>query len=103
VSGVIQRIIWVVLIIGAAYFAMQAGEFSTRDILRQRMRKAQMQAGIDALQHEVDSLTRVERLVRGDSVTQERIAREEFGMVHGDNEILYRFVAPDSADSTAHK
>jgi cell division protein FtsB len=99
----IQRIIWVAVIIGATYFAMQAGEFSTRDILRQRTRKAQIQAEVDSLQHEVDSLLRVERMVRGDPATQERIAREEFGMVHGDNEILYRFVGPDSADGETKK
>jgi hypothetical protein len=29
--------------------------------------------------------------VKTDSATQERIAREEFGMVRGDKEILYRF------------
>ena len=32
-----------------------------------------------------------------DSATQERIAREEFGMVRGNKEILYRFAEPDSA------
>jgi cell division protein FtsB len=43
------------------------------------------------LQHEVDSLGRFLRLVKSDSATMERIAREEFGMVRGDKEILYRF------------
>jgi cell division protein FtsB len=46
----------------------------------------------------VDSLTHAERLVRTDPATQERIAREEFGLVR-DGEILYRFI-PDTADSS---
>ena len=46
---------------------------------------------VDSLQHQVDSLGKYLRLVKGDSATQERIAREEFGMVRGDKEILYRF------------
>jgi hypothetical protein len=37
--------------------------------------------------------------VKNDSATQERIAREEFGMVRGDKEILYRF--GDAPDSTS--
>ena len=96
----IQRLIWVALLVGAAFFTLQAGEYSTRDILRQRSRRAQLQASIDSLQKSVDSLRRVERMVRSDPETQERIAREEFGMVHGDNEILYRFAAPDSSVAT---
>jgi hypothetical protein len=44
----------------------------------------------DSLNRVVDSLTRMEKLVRTDTVTQERIAREVFGLVRGD-EILYRF------------
>jgi cell division protein FtsB len=98
---VIRRLVWVALVIGAAFFTLQAGEYSTLDILHQRARRAQMQSAIDSLQRDVDSLHRAERMVRGDPVTQERIAREEFGMVRGDNEILYRFVAPESA--TANK
>jgi cell division protein FtsB len=54
---------------------------------------------VDSLQRQVDSLGRFLRLVKGDSATQERIAREEFGMVRGDKEILYRFgEAPDSGN-----
>ena len=52
---------------------------------------------VDSLQRQVDSLGRFLKLVKSDSATQERIAREEFGMVRGDKEILYRFgEAPDT-------
>jgi hypothetical protein len=32
-------------------------------------------------------------------VTQERIAREEFGMVKGNKELLYRFTEPVPVDT----
>jgi len=81
------------------YFTLQAGEFSTRDILRERSRRRQLLVQIDSLQHQADSLTRVERMIRTDPATQEHIAREDFGMVRGDNEIIYKFVTPSTSDS----
>ena len=89
------RLIWGAVIAAALYFAVQGGEYSTLDIVRQRHRLHEMTARRDSLGRVVDSLQRVERLVRTDSVTQERIAREEFGLVRGPNEILYRFI-PDT-------
>lgn len=90
----LRRLIWGAILLGAIYFALQAGEYSTRDILRQRRFRAQRTGQVDSLQHLVDSLRRALRLIRADSATQERIAREEFGMVRGDNEIIYKFVSP---------
>jgi hypothetical protein len=46
---------------------------------------------IDSLQHDVDSLTRLKRRLATDPVLQERIAREENGMVRSDKELIYRF------------
>jgi len=91
------RLIWGALILGALVFALQAGEYSTLDIVRQHRRVGELSARGDSLQHEVDSLTQAERMVRTDPATQERIAREEFGMVRGD-EILYRFIQDSSMD-----
>jgi cell division protein FtsB len=42
----------------------------------------------------VDSLERRKRAIRTDAAAQERIAREEFGMVKGEKELLYRFAEP---------
>jgi cell division protein FtsB len=98
---VVQRIIWGALILSALYFALQAGEYSTRDILRERSRRRHLLAQVDSLQQQVDSLRRAERLIRTDPATQERIAREDFGMVRGDNEILYKFVTITRPDSTS--
>ena len=84
------RLIWGALILGALAFALQAGEYSTLDILRQHRRINQLTVGGDSLARVVDSLTRAEKLVRTDTATQIRIAREVFGLVRGD-EVLYRF------------
>jgi hypothetical protein len=46
----------------------------------------------------VDSLHNYAAKVQRDPATQERIAREVFGMVRGNKELLYRFAPPrDSA------
>ena len=82
-------------IVFAVYFALQGGEYSTIDLFRQRQRERMLTAMIDTLKHDVDSLKALKRLVESDPATQERIARENFGMVR-DNELLFRFLDPDS-------
>ena len=86
-----KRIIWWAVIAVAAYFAVQGGEYSTKDLFVLSHRSANLQRQVDSLQRQVDSLGRYLKLVKTDSATMERIAREEFGMVRGDKEILYRF------------
>jgi cell division protein FtsB len=86
-----KRIIWWVVIVVAVFFAVQGGEYSTRDLYVLNRRQRTLAHEVDSLQRQVDSLDRFLRLVKGDSATMERIAREEFGMVRGDKEILYRF------------
>ncbi|MEO6865805.1 MAG: septum formation initiator family protein [Gemmatimonadaceae bacterium] len=92
------RLIWGALIVGALIFALEAGEYSTLDIVRQRRRATELTTRADSIRHAVDSMTRAEKLIRTDPVTQERIAREEFGMVRG-GEILYRFIPDTTAIS----
>jgi cell division protein FtsB len=86
-----KRAIWWALIAVAAYFAVQGGEYSTRDLFVLNRRTDKITREVDSLQRQVDSLSRYLKLVTSDSATMERIAREEFGMVRGDKEILYRF------------
>jgi cell division protein FtsB len=88
---VLKRIVWTLVIAGALVFALQGGEYSTADLYRQWVHKRALKRSVDSLQRLVDSLGRYSKLVQTDSATQERIAREEFGMVRGDKEILYRF------------
>jgi cell division protein FtsB len=87
----VYRIIWILLGLVALYFALQGGEYSTRDLYVLRVRRQLVESDVDSLQREVDSLARFLRAVKTDSATQERIAREEFGMVRGEKEMLYRF------------
>jgi cell division protein FtsB len=82
-------------IVAAVYFALQGGEYSTVDLFRQRQRERMLTHMIDSLKHDVDSLRNLKRLIDTDPATQERIARENFGMIR-DKELLFRFIDPDS-------
>jgi len=106
----VGRIVTVIALAAAVVFAVQGGEYGTLDLFQQRARKQRLLARIDTLQHQIDSLERVKKAVQTDPATQERIAREQFGMVRGDKEILYRLAKPsdssgkagDSPSRTAH-
>lgn len=93
------RVIAWLVVAAAAYFAIEGGEYSTMDLWRQRQHKISLQATTDTLAREVDSLRQVVRMIQTDRATQERIAREEFGMVRGDKEIVYRFDDPKDSSS----
>ena len=84
------RLVFWLLVVGAIVFALQGGEYSTRDLWKQRKMKQRLTAQTDSLQREVDSLRKEAHAVLTDPATQERIAREQYGMVRGDKEILYR-------------
>ena len=90
-----KRLLAAAGVLGALAFAIEGGEYGTRDLITQKQRKARLQAAIDSAQHVVDSLRRYKQRLETDPVLQERIAREEFGMVRGTKEILYR-IAEDS-------
>ena len=87
----LRRIVFWGVIIAAVVYAVMGGEWGTDDLLAQRARAKRLRATIDSLKHEIDSLTRVKKSILTDASVQERIAREEFGMVRGDKELLYRF------------
>jgi cell division protein FtsB len=91
--GTLARRLAIVVAVGfALWFAVQGGEFSTTDLIRQRKQDARISRTIDSLQRILDSLRRYEAAVEHDPAVQERVAREVFGMVRGDKEILYRFI-----------
>ena len=87
------------VLVGAVTFAVVGGEYSTFDLLRQRRERRRLDTAVDSLQRVVDSLRTYKRRLETDPALQERLAREEFGMVRGDKELLYR-LAP-STDSSA--
>ena len=84
----------IVVTLGALLFAVQGGEFGTLDLIRQRRTRAQLTHQIDSLQQVVEALEAYDAKVEHDPATQERIAREVFGMVRGNKELLYRFTTP---------
>jgi cell division protein FtsB len=101
---IVKRLVAIVILGGAILFAVQGGEFSTLDLIAQRSAKARINISIDSLRKVVDSLKRYEAKVEHDPATQERIAREVFGMVRGDKEVLYRFTdGPDTTHRDASK
>ena len=88
-------------VVAALVFAVQGGEYGTRDLMRQKARRRALTGAIDSLTHIVDSLKRYKRRLETDPVLQERIAREQFGMVRGNKELLYRIAEPAAPiDST---
>ena len=89
-----KYLVWAGVLAAAAFFAVQGGEYGTTDLFDQRARRAALQAAVDSLRAEVDSLRRYRAAIETDPAVQERIAREEFGMIRR-GELLYRF-----ADST---
>jgi cell division protein FtsB len=92
----LTRVAKAALVVGAVVFAVEGGEYGTSDLLKQRARERELRAEIDSLSRVVDSLGRYKRRVETDPKLQERIAREEFGMVRGGKELLYRFAEPDT-------
>lgn len=76
-----------------ALVALFAGEYSTLDWLTLRRQLAAERDSVAALRADLDSLARQARALENDPATQERVAREQFGLIR-DGEILYRIV-PD--------
>ena len=79
----------------AVYFAVQGGEYATTDLLQMRTNVANEAAAVARLERLVDSLEKAARAVERDPRTQERVARESFGMIRR-GEFLYRLVPGDS-------
>ena len=89
-----KRVLLAAVVVSVVVFAVQGGEYGTSDLVRQRTTRERLQSRIDSLTRLVDSLERRKRAIRTDPAVQERIAREEFGMVKGEKELLYRFAEP---------
>ena len=90
-----KRVLVGLVVLGMVGFAAEGGEYGTLDLLRVRGRVQREQAAIARLRNELDSLARVEQALTTDPATQERVAREAYGMIRP-GEILYQVVPPDS-------
>jgi cell division protein FtsB len=100
-GGGLRKVLIAAGALGALVFAVEGGEYGTRDLLRQREREARLTRAIDSVQRIVDSLKRYKRRLETDPALQERLAREEFGMVRGSKELLYRIAEPAAPGDSA--
>jgi cell division protein FtsB len=71
--------------------AAWGGEYSTADWLTMRRQLADERDKVVALRAEVDSLAKAAKDLETNPAVQERVAREQFGMIR-DGELLYRVV-----------
>ena len=81
----------------ALYFAVQGGEYGTPDLLQLQREEQHERAEVARLEQVVDSLDRAARAIENDPRTQERVARESFGMIRK-GEFLFRLVPGDSGN-----
>ena len=86
----------VVALAFAVYFAIQGGEYGTTDLLQLRREVRQEEALVARLNVVVDSLRQAAKAIQQDARTQERVAREAFGMIRK-GEHLFRIVPGDTA------
>jgi cell division protein FtsB len=83
------RLVALILIVGGIGFGLWGGLYSTLDWWKLKRRVADEEKAIVRLEVEIDSLTAWAAALESDSATQERVARERFGMIRN-GEILYR-------------
>jgi cell division protein FtsB len=76
-----RRALAMVAVVGGLAFGFAGGEYGTVDWWQLRRDLAAERAALDSLRAETDSLARELRLLERDPATQERIARERFGMI----------------------
>ncbi|WP_309671595.1 septum formation initiator family protein [Gemmatimonas sp.] len=89
-TPLMKRVAWGVGALAVLVYAIEGGEYGTSDLLTQRDRKAALAQNVDMLAEDVDSLRAELKAVTSDPVRLERMAREEWGMVRGEKELLYR-------------
>jgi cell division protein FtsB len=96
-QALLRRLLLLAAVVLGGSFAVMGGEYSTFDLLTQRRQLGAVQGEVASLQREVDSLAAWKDSIETDPGVQERLAREQFGMVRGDKELLYRLPPEDSA------
>lgn len=92
----IRRVLLGIVVLTVVWFAVQGGQYGTYDLWKQRRTKMRLQQEIDSLTRHVDSLRKYRVRLDTDRALQEKLARENVGMVRGDNELLY-LISPDTA------
>ena len=87
--GWVITVILVLLIV----FAVQGGEYSTFDWLELRDEVKAERIMVGDLKDDIDSLSQVAKALDSDPATQERAARELYGMIR-EGEFLYKIEDP---------
>jgi cell division protein FtsB len=71
------------------WFAVEGGEYGTVELYKQRDRRAVLQQEVAVLHQEVDSLEKEKIAIGKNDAVLERIAREQYGMLRGNKELLF--------------
>jgi cell division protein FtsB len=92
----IRRILFSLFILFVVYFAIEGGEWGTSDLWKQRNERQGIERVNESLTKKVDSLRRYRAQLDTDRALQEKLVRENLGMIRGDKELVYQLGAPDS-------
>jgi cell division protein FtsB len=92
------RLILRVAVVGGIVFGFLGGEYSTVDWWKLRRSVRAEEEAVGRLRVEIDSLTVEAEALETDPVTQERVAREAFGMLRP-GEVLYRVEKGEGRDA----
>ena len=84
------RVVGALGVAGGLAFGFLGGEYRAIDWWKLKRQVREEQEAVAQLQREIDSLAVYADSLESDSATQERVARERFGMVRN-GEIVYRF------------
>ena len=90
----IRKVLLGIVVLTVIWFAVQGGQFGSWDLWKQWRGKKELQSQIDSLERRVDSLRKYRTRLDTDRALQEKLARENVGMVRGD-ELLY-IISPDT-------
>ena len=80
-----------------AFYAVEGGEYGTTDLLALKGQVRRAREDIVRLRNDVDSLRRLETALQTDTVLQEKVARELYGMIRP-GEILYQVVPGETTE-----
>ena len=83
------QIIAAIFLVGGLVFGLFGGEYRAIDWWKLKRQVRDEQAAIEDLLLEIDSLRAYAESLETNRATQERVARERFGMIR-DGEIVYR-------------
>jgi len=83
------RVIGAIVFVGGLLFGAFGGEYGTFDWFTLRRQVKEEERGLSELREELDTLARAAKAIEQDPATQERVAREAFGM-HRKGERLYK-------------